>query len=128
MMRRRIVFLGTLAPVVFSVTIGLFSTLSLAVKRPQTPKRKIFAQKLVEEAVLEHPNVTSIEMAAQFSHGCSTIAATNPKDIGETCDRDELEAMRTGEPWVEEESDGFDITVPLRDPGRNTIGTVGMDF
>lgn len=126
-MRRRIVFLGTLALAV-SVTPDLFSAPSLASKRPQTSKRKIFAQKLVEEAVSKHPEVTAVELAVRDSQQCSTIAASNPKDIGEKCDHDELEAMRTGEPWVEKESEGFDITVPLRDTGGRTIGTVGMDF
>jgi hypothetical protein len=60
--------------------------------------------------------------------GCSTIAARQPKDIGEKCDQDELEPMRTGQPWVKQESDGFDITVPLRDMKGTIVGTSGIDF
>src|SRR5262249_42858445 len=62
------------------------------------------------------------------SEGCSTIAATDRKSIAEKCDRDEQEAMRTGEPFVEKEGGGFDVTLALHDATGKIIGTLGIDF
>jgi hypothetical protein len=127
MTTRRVVFLGTLVPAVL-VTLELLSTPSLASKRPRASKHKIFAQRLVEEAIFKRPEVTEVELAVRSSKQCSTIADSELKGVGEKCDNDELEAMRTGEPFVEKESDGFDVTMPLHDSAGKIIGTVGMDF
>ena len=109
------------------VVLGLLSTPSTASKR-RAPKQKIFAQRLVEQALAKHPVISGIELSIQSSSGCSTIAASNPKDIGEKCDKDELEPMRTGKPSVEKERDGFDITLPLHNTAGQLVGAVGMDF
>jgi len=112
---------------VVAMTLGFSSAQSSASTKPQALKQKVFAQKLVEQALSEHPELREIELAVQSSVRCSTIAASDPKEIGQKCDHDELEAMRTGKPVVEEE-EGFDVTMPLRDVTGKTIGTVGMDF
>jgi hypothetical protein len=93
-----------------------------------TFEQKIVAQRLVEEALSKHPEVTEVELAIRTSKECSTIADSELKGIGEKCDHDELEAMRIGEPFVEKEGDGFDITMPLHDSTGKVIGIVGMDF
>jgi hypothetical protein len=126
-MTRRFVFLHALVPA-FLLTLGLFSPPSFASKRPQAPKQKIVAQRLVEEVLSRHLEVTSLEIAARSPEGCSTIAASDAKDVGEKCDKDEFDPMRTGQPSVEKESDGFDVTLPLHDAAGQIIGTVGMDF
>jgi hypothetical protein len=91
---------------------------------------KIVAQKVVEEVVARHPEITGLELAAARSatSGCKTIAATEAKEIGEKCDDDELTAMKSNQPFVEKEEDGFDVTMPLHDLAGAVIGTVGMDF
>ena len=89
---------------------------------------KIFAQKLVEETLPKHSEVTGLEIAAITNAGCKTIAATDPKDLGEKCDKDELQPLQTGEPSVGRESDGFDVTLPLHDGHGKIIAVVGMDF
>ncbi len=124
---QRFAFLGTSA-LGLLITVELFAPPSFASEKCPAPKQKIVAQRLVEEALARHPEVTGIELAVRSLQGCLTLAASEPKDIGEMCDQDELEAMRTGQPWVEKESDGFDVTMPLRDMRGKTIGTVGMDF
>jgi hypothetical protein len=126
-MTRRVVFLRALGPEVL-VTLELLSSPSFASKRPQASKQKIVAQRLVEEAVSKHPEVAEVELAVRSSKECSTIADSELKGVGEKCDHDELEAMRTGEPFIEKESDGFDVTMPLHDSTGKIIGTVGMDF
>lgn len=121
------ILIPTLALVIVP-TLGFSAMQSSASVKPQASKPKILAQKLVEQARLEHPEVTGLELAVRSAGRCSTIAASKPKDIGEKCDHDELETMRTGEPFVEAESDGFDVTLPLRDMTGKMIGTAGMDF
>jgi hypothetical protein len=96
--------------------------------KQKTSARKVFAQQLLDRAMSNHPEVTQLELAVRSAGGCSTIAASDPKGIGERCDHDELEAMRTGESVVEKEGDVFDVTVPLHDMAGKIIGTVGMDF
>ncbi len=127
MMTRRFVSLVALVPAVLA-TLGLLSMPSFASKRAPASKPKIFAQRLVEEVASKHPEVAAVELAVRSSAGCSTIAASDSKDIGEKCDEDELGAMRTGEPVIEKENDGFDLTMPLHDTAGRTIGTLGLDI
>ena len=91
---------------------------------------KIAAQKAAEELLAAHPEITGLEVAATRSkaEGCKTIAATEAKEIGEKCDKDEFTAIKTNQPFVELEKDEFDVTVPLHDPAGKIIATAGMDF
>lgn len=92
-----------------------------------TPE-KIFAQKLLEETLSKHTEVTGLEIAATTKHGCKTIAATDPKELEEKCDAEVWRPLRSGKPYVEREKDGFDVTLPLHDASGKTIAVVGMDF
>jgi hypothetical protein len=83
---------------------------------------------LVEEVASKYPDITAMEIALRTPDKCSTVADTELEGIGEKCDHDELEAMKTGEPFVEKEADRFDVTMPLDDAAGKIIGTVGMDF
>ena len=91
---------------------------------------KIMAQKVVAEVKAVHPEITGLELAATRSEqeGCKTIAATEAKEIGEKCDKDEFTAMKTNQPFIEQEKDGFDVTVPIHDAAGKIIATAGMDF
>lgn len=91
---------------------------------------KIAAQKVAEEVLAAHPEITGLEIAATRSEqeGCKTIAATEAKEIGEKCDKDELTAIKTNKPLVEKEKDEFDVTLPLHDSAAKIIATAGMDF
>jgi len=91
---------------------------------------KIAAQKAVEEIKNTHPEITGLEVAATKpgSTGCKTIAATEAKEVGQKCDKDELTAIRTNKPFVEKEKTEFDVTLPLHDPSGKIIATAGMDF
>ncbi len=107
----------------------LFVTLALIALVPASAA-EIMAQKVVAEVKAAHPEITGLELAATRSEqeGCKTIAATEEKEIGEKCDKDELTAMKTNQPFVEKEKDEFDATLPLHDSAGKIIGTVGMDF
>ena len=91
---------------------------------------KIMAQKVVEEVKAAHPEITGLEVAAtrSASEGCKTIAATEAGEVGQKCDKDELTAIRTNKPFVEQEKNEFDVTLPIHDSGGKIIATAGMDF
>ncbi len=89
---------------------------------------KIFAQDLVERTRTAHPEVDEIGISALTSSGCRGIASTDKSDIGEPCEKNDSEPLRTGKPFVERERDGFDVSLPLHDPSGNVIGTVGIGF
>lgn len=97
------------------------------------PAGKIFAQQLVERALATHPEVTGLELSSiPLGKPCMCIASTDPKDLGDKCDTDELTPMKTSKPFVEKEKEGgkevYDITMPLHDASGKMIGAVGMDF
>jgi hypothetical protein len=90
---------------------------------------KIFAQKVVEEIKTAHPEITGLEVAAtKPGAGCQTSAATEAKEVGQKCDKDELTARRTNKPFVEKEKTEYDVTLPLHDASGKIIATTGMDF
>jgi hypothetical protein len=91
---------------------------------------KIVAQKVVDEVQAAHPEISGLEGAATKSatEGCKTIAATEANEVGQKCDKDELTAIRTNQPFVEKEKDEFDVTLPIHDSTGKIIGTAGMDF
>jgi len=92
--------------------------------------KKTHAQKLVDSIAQRHSEITGLELSATQAgqKGCATIAATEAKDLGEKCDKDEDTAMKTGEPFVEHGPDGFDVTAPLHDATGKLIGALGIDF
>ena len=94
----------------------------------QSGKPKTFAQKLVEEMQTKHVDATEIGISMRSAHGCTTVASTDKSDIGEKCEKDDVEPMRTGKPYVEKEKDGFDVSVPLRDAAGKLIGSLGVEF
>ena len=92
--------------------------------------KKTQAQNLVDLTARKHSEITGLELSASRADqgDCATIAATEAKDLGETCDRDEASALKTLKPFVELEPDGFDVTAPLHDSRGNLVGTLGIDF
>jgi hypothetical protein len=95
-------------------------------KHPNT-----YAQQLVDQMVARHAQLKSVELAVVTEKGCATVAATAAEDIGEACDEDENEPMKTGKPYVEAPSKDdpvYDITQALHDVSGKLIGAVGMDI
>ena len=91
-----------------------------------------YAQRLVNDFVRRHSSeVAAIELAIISDDGCTTLAATDPKDVGEKCDDDEKGPIRTGQPDIEAPSKHdpvYDITQALHDSAGGLIGAVGMDI
>jgi hypothetical protein len=116
------------------VAVSTFLLAVLASRGQASPaasgaKRRIFAQVLVESTVAKHAELAGLELATTppDGHDCTTIAATDVKEMGDKCDTGELAVMKTGKPTVEKEGDGYDVTLPFHVSGK-TIGIIGMDF
>jgi len=91
---------------------------------------KTSAQKLVDSTMQKNPDLAGLELSATppGKSTCIAIAATEPKDMGEKCDKDEFTALKTGKPFIEKESDGYDVTASLHDVNGKVVGTIGIDF
>lgn len=89
---------------------------------------KILAQRLVESTKLSHAELDEVSISTETSRGCVGIASTDKTDIGEKCEKEDSEPMRTGQPFVESEGRSYDASVPLHDSSGRTIGTVGIGF
>src|SRR5713226_8550850 len=72
---------------------------------PAAETGKINAQKIVDEVLATHSEISALKLAAirSDSEGCKMIAATEPYEIGKACEEDELTAMETNGPFVNEE-------------------------
>ena len=73
--------------------------------------KKTQAQNLVDLIAQKHSEISALELSATPAgqKRCVTIAATEP-NLRERCDQDEAASMKTGEPFVEHEPDGFDVS------------------
>lgn len=115
-----------LAAVLTLAILGLSPVLASA--QAMTHKGKIFAQKLVEATQAEYSEVDEIGISTTTRSGCIGIASTDRSGIGEKCEKDDVEPMHTGKPYVEKEKDGFDVSLPLHDSAGRLIGVVGIGF
>ena len=130
-------FLVRITRITLGVSIGLmlfahFVTTN-AQSKPSSSSR-IYAQKLVEETLAAHAELTGLELAATppGKSQCVTIASNEAKGIGEKCDKDEFTAIKTNKPFVEKEKENgkevYDVTIPIHDEEGKIIATAGIDF
>jgi len=111
-----------------SMYFGVIVTAGMSVQLAAQSETTL-AQRVIDEVKAAHPEITSLELAAKKpGSGCQTIAATEAKEIGEKCDNDELTAWNTNRPFIEQEKDEFDVTLPIHDSGGKVIATAGMDI
>lgn len=120
--------LSPLAAALFVAAVFASSRPAFALAQANTGKGKLFAQKLVENTHVKHPETDEVGISAMTSRGCVGIASTDKSDIGEKCEKDDAEPMRTGQRFVEKEKDGFDVSLPLHDSAGKIIGTAGIGF
>jgi sensor histidine kinase regulating citrate/malate metabolism len=97
-------------------------------KEPAEQTAKIFAQTLVEAAQARHPEADEIGILATTDKGCRGIASTDKSDIGEECEAEDIQPMKTGRTSVEKEGSGFDVSVLLHDTTGKTIGVLAVGF
>ena len=98
------------------------------------PAAKIYAQKLVNETLAVHSEIMGLEISATHpkKNECTTIASDEELGIGEKCDQDEFEVMKTDKPFADKTTEHgkefFDVNVPIHDANGKIFGIVGVDF
>lgn len=101
---------------------------SAAATSAQAGKAKSFAQRLVDSTMAQHPDATEVGIAARTARGCRGIASTDPGDVGERCEAEDVRAMTSGRATVAKEKDGYDVSLPLHDAAGAVVGAVGIEF
>ena len=98
------------------------------------PAAKIYAQKLVNETLAGHPEIMGLEISTidPKKDECTTIASDEELGLGEKCDQDEQQVMKTDKPFADKTTEHgqqfFDVNVPIHDANGKIFGIVGVDF
>jgi hypothetical protein len=116
----------------FLLSVLAVATLSLYGQDSQ----KIFAQKLVDEAMAKHPDVVILAMHAKSPHDPNypIIAWGGPTGnkvrIGKKADEDDMRVINTGKENLEVAPAGnrFEVELPLQDSSKKTLGALGVVF
>jgi hypothetical protein len=97
---------------------------------PTYTKAAPYAQKLVDDALANHPEVILIAIHAQPPGHKNLIVASNFGRIGKIGDEDDLRCIRTGKSNLELNSTGkhFEDELILLDASGKTIGALGVVF
>jgi hypothetical protein len=113
----------------------IFFTLSglllLAASLQSQSAQKIFAQKLVDEALAKHKEVIILAMhVTPPGQTENVIIASNIGRIGKKADEDDLRVIKTGRPNLEvnKKGDHFEVELPILDRAGKTIGAMGVVF
>jgi len=98
------------------------------------PAAKIYAQKLVNETLAVHSEIMGLEISAVHpkKDECTTIASDEELGIGEKCDHDEYNVMKSNKPFADKVTEHgkefFDVNVPIHDANGKILAIVGVDF
>lgn len=116
--------------VVISFLVAIY--LARVVVAQSAPDNKIYAQKLVDQAMNKHPELHLMGLHSVRTDGghSAIIACSNKAKVGKKSDPDDLEVAQTGKPVVEEKKDRqiYDLGFPLLDRNGTTIGTLVMEI
>jgi len=110
--------------------LAVLGWIQFAPAQPQTGK-KIYAQKLVDETLMKHPEVIILAFHVTPPNSQeNVIIASNIGRIGKKADEDDLRVIRTGKPNLEvnEKGDHFEVELVLQDQAGKTIGAAGVVF
>jgi len=119
----------------FKYWLGLLALLTVFGGVPyalsQTPKNKIYAQKLVDETTARHPELLVLAMHVTPPNSSDNIIiASNIGRIGKKADEDDLRVIQTGKSNLEinKKGDRFEVELVLQDHSGKTIGALGTVF
>ena len=87
-----------------------------------------FAQKLVDQALVKHPEVLLLAIHAQPPGHPNVIVASNFGRIGKIGDEDDMRCIRTAKPNLEVNGPHFEDQLVLRDGTGKIIGAIGIVF
>lgn len=71
------------------------------------------AQTVVESVAKQHPDCTRLTVHCTMEGGAKACASTVADKIGKASDKEDLEAMQTGQTIVLDEAGAIDVTVPI---------------
>ena len=114
----------------FMFALALLAAMVAMAAQGQEPK-KIFAQKLVDEALAKHPEVIILAMhVTPPGKAENVIIASNIGRIGKKADEDDMRVIDTGKPNLEVNSKGnhFEVELVIQDQSGKTIGAMGVVF
>jgi len=87
-----------------------------------------FAQKLVDEALANHPEILLIAIHATPPGHKNLIVASNFGRIGKIGDEDDMRCIHTGKSNLEVSGPHFEDELILQDASGKTIGALGVVF
>src|SRR5579864_2021496 len=102
----------------------------IAVAQSQSTQ-KIFAQKLVDEALAKHKDVIILAMhVTPPGKTDNVIIASNIGRIGKKADEDDMRVIETGKPNLEvnKKGDRFEVELPILDGAGKIIGALGVVY
>lgn len=114
-----------IATIVCSFLFPLFVA-GCTAKQPTTGDEGL--QSLVDATAKANPDVIRLTVhKANASGGGSTVAAsTSAEKLGKPSDKEDLQAMETGQTVVLEEKDALDITVPAMQKDGKWTAAIGV--
>lgn len=93
--------------------------------------KKIYAQRLLDEALAKHKEVVIMAMhVTPPGKTENAIIASNIGRIGKKADEDDMRVIETGKPNLEvnKKGDHFEVELVMQDQSGKTIGAVGIVF
>jgi hypothetical protein len=105
--------------------------IGLAAQTKTSAKPPIFAQKLVDDALVKHPEVIIIAMhVTPPGKTDNVIIASNIGRYGKKADEDDMRVIETGKSNLELNKAGnhFEVELVLQDQSGATIGAAGIVY
>lgn len=86
------------------------------------------AQSAIEATAKMHPDVVrlTVHMAPTAGAASMAVASTAADKVGKASDKEDLQAMETGQPVVMEEKDAVDVTVPAMQKDGKWTAAIGV--
>lgn len=86
------------------------------------------AQSLVDATLVLHRETGEIGIAAATSNGCKVVASTDRTDVGEACEKSDLQPMHTGQAYIENENGAWSVSLPLHTAAGMQVGSVTIEL
>jgi hypothetical protein len=87
-----------------------------------------FAQKLIDQALDQHPEVLLLAIHAQPPGHGNVIVASNFDRIGKRGDEDDMRCIHTGKSNLEVNGPHFEDELALKDASGRIVGALGVVF
>jgi hypothetical protein len=128
------------AMIATAACLGLLTAMSLPLPAEEVPKQYAPAQKLVDKALKDHPEVLVLCLHVTPPGGSDNVIIASRfatpeggrevQRIGKKADDDDMRVVQTGKPNLEVNATGdrFEVEMPLLDKSGKTIGAISTVF